>query len=168
MRAYTRGSGDRAGPSARALARLLPWVALVLLAVWTGHPLAWWLPGSAAVVGLTVGLGAEVTLVNERAEAFLGRIIEVGTQLADRGDPEDEVAAWVRMYFRDALRGAAAEFQLGRRRVRVRARRIDRRGTMGGAVMSVEDVTDELRAERVLALGEMARQVAHEVKNPLT
>jgi two-component system nitrogen regulation sensor histidine kinase NtrY len=34
--------------------------------------------------------------------------------------------------------------------------------------MSVEDVTDELRAERVLAWGEMARQVAHEVKNPLT
>jgi nitrogen fixation/metabolism regulation signal transduction histidine kinase len=34
--------------------------------------------------------------------------------------------------------------------------------------MSLEDVTDELRAERVLAWGEMARQVAHEVKNPLT
>ena len=34
--------------------------------------------------------------------------------------------------------------------------------------MSVEDVTDELRSERILAWGEMARQVAHEVKNPLT
>jgi nitrogen fixation/metabolism regulation signal transduction histidine kinase len=32
----------------------------------------------------------------------------------------------------------------------------------------MDDVTDELRAERVLAWGEMARQVAHEVKNPLT
>jgi nitrogen fixation/metabolism regulation signal transduction histidine kinase len=35
-------------------------------------------------------------------------------------------------------------------------------------VLSLEDVTDELRAERILAWGEMARQVAHEVKNPLT
>jgi nitrogen fixation/metabolism regulation signal transduction histidine kinase len=35
-------------------------------------------------------------------------------------------------------------------------------------VVALEDVTDELRTERVLAWGEMARQVAHEVKNPLT
>ena len=35
-------------------------------------------------------------------------------------------------------------------------------------VLSIEDVTDELRTERILAWGEMARQVAHEVKNPLT
>jgi nitrogen fixation/metabolism regulation signal transduction histidine kinase len=117
---------------------------------------------------IAFGPDAEVTLVNEPAEAFLGRTIPVGAALAERGDPADEVAAWVRMYFRDALRAAAAEFQLGSRRVRVRARRIDRRGTIGGAVMSVEDVTDELRAERVLVWGEMARQVAHEVKNPLT
>jgi two-component system nitrogen regulation sensor histidine kinase NtrY len=32
----------------------------------------------------------------------------------------------------------------------------------------VNDVTDLSRAERVLAWGEMARQVAHEIKNPLT
>ena len=41
-------------------------------------------------------------------------------------------------------------------------------GTRGGVVVSLDDVTDELKAERVLAWGEMARQVAHEVKNPLT
>jgi nitrogen fixation/metabolism regulation signal transduction histidine kinase len=35
-------------------------------------------------------------------------------------------------------------------------------------VVALDDVTDELRTERVLAWGEMARQVAHEVKNPLT
>jgi two-component system nitrogen regulation sensor histidine kinase NtrY len=114
------------------------------------------------------GPDAEVTLVNERAEAFLGRPIAVGEPLAETGDPADELVAWVRLYFRDALREAAAEFQLGERRIRVRARRIDRSGGVGGAVMNLEDVTDELRAERVLAWGEMARQVAHEVKNPLT
>src|SRR5690606_2167123 len=32
----------------------------------------------------------------------------------------------------------------------------------------LEDVTAELRTARVIAWGEMARQVAHEIKNPLT
>jgi nitrogen fixation/metabolism regulation signal transduction histidine kinase len=36
------------------------------------------------------------------------------------------------------------------------------------AVVTVDDVTDLKHAERVLAWGEMARQVAHEIKNPLT
>jgi nitrogen fixation/metabolism regulation signal transduction histidine kinase len=34
--------------------------------------------------------------------------------------------------------------------------------------LSLEDVTDELRTERILAWGEMARQIAHVVRNPLT
>jgi nitrogen fixation/metabolism regulation signal transduction histidine kinase len=38
----------------------------------------------------------------------------------------------------------------------------------GGAVLTLDDVTDLARAQRVLAWGEMARQVAHEIKNPLT
>jgi nitrogen fixation/metabolism regulation signal transduction histidine kinase len=37
-----------------------------------------------------------------------------------------------------------------------------------GVVMALNDVTNISRAERVLAWGEMARQVAHEIKNPLT
>jgi nitrogen fixation/metabolism regulation signal transduction histidine kinase len=35
-------------------------------------------------------------------------------------------------------------------------------------VLTIDDVTEVVRAERVLAWGEMARQVAHEIKNPLT
>jgi two-component system, NtrC family, nitrogen regulation sensor histidine kinase NtrY len=38
----------------------------------------------------------------------------------------------------------------------------------GGAVITLDDVTELARAQRVLAWGEMARQVAHEIKNPLT
>jgi nitrogen fixation/metabolism regulation signal transduction histidine kinase len=35
-------------------------------------------------------------------------------------------------------------------------------------VVTLDDVTEVARAQRVLAWGEMARQVAHEIKNPLT
>ncbi len=34
--------------------------------------------------------------------------------------------------------------------------------------MTLDDVTEMARAQRVIAWGEMARQVAHEIKNPLT
>ena len=110
-----------------------------------------------------------VTVVNPRAERLLGGSVEVGRPLADTEGPAGELVQWVHRYFRDRLREVAAEFQFDERRIRVRARRISRgTGTLAGAVLSLEDVTDELRTERILAWGEMARQVAHEVKNPLT
>jgi len=37
-----------------------------------------------------------------------------------------------------------------------------------GCVIALDDITELSRAARVLAWGEMARQVAHEIKNPLT
>jgi signal transduction histidine kinase len=112
---------------------------------------------------------ARVTLVNPRAEALLGRALPVGQPLAEGEGPASELVRWVQLYFRDGLRETASEFQFDERRIRVRARRITAGGgPQAGAVLSLEDVTDELRSERILAWGEMARQVAHEVKNPLT
>jgi two-component system, NtrC family, nitrogen regulation sensor histidine kinase NtrY len=111
-----------------------------------------------------------ITLANPRAEALLGNRLPLNQPLPNPGesDPETALARWVEGYMRDDLREAGTELQFGDRRIRVRARRISRRGPPGGAVISLEDVTDELRTERVLAWGEMAQQVAHEVKNPLT
>jgi signal transduction histidine kinase len=109
-----------------------------------------------------------VTVVNPRARELLDLPLEVGERPPRPEGPEGEFVAWLDQYFRDRLREAATELQVGERRLRVRARRIGREGPPAGAVVSLEDVTDELRAERVLAWGEMARQVAHEVKNPLT
>ena len=37
-----------------------------------------------------------------------------------------------------------------------------------GLVVAFEDITANVESQRVLAWGEMARQVAHEIKNPLT
>jgi two-component system, NtrC family, nitrogen regulation sensor histidine kinase NtrY len=114
-----------------------------------------------------------VTLVNPRARALLGLSLVEG-QRPERGPGVGgEFVRWVELYFRDRLEEASTEFQAGPRRIRARARRIGGLGPTeprepSGAVVSLEDVTDELRTERVLAWGEMARQVAHEVKNPLT
>jgi len=115
-----------------------------------------------------------VTLANPRAEQLLDTRLERGRPLPGPGDPSDPegprvaLSTWIGDYFRDGLREGGTELSVGGRRIRVRARRIARKGPPGGAVISLEDVTDELRTERILAWGEMAQQVAHEVKNPLT
>ena len=91
----------------------------------------------------------------------------VGEPLPRFDGPRGEFVDWVEGCMRDGLREATVEFQWGDRRIRVRAREVSRQEP-GGIVLSLEDITDELRTERILAWGEMARQVAHEVKNPLT
>jgi len=108
-----------------------------------------------------------VTLVNPRAEELLDQAIPLGEPVPAGTEAAAELARWLQLYFRDGLR-EAAELHVGDRRIRLQARRISGRERLGGAVVSLEDVTDELRTERILAWGEMARQVAHEVKNPLT
>lgn len=108
-----------------------------------------------------------VTLVNPRARELLHLPLTVGRRLPEAEGAGGEFVRWVELYFRDGLREAATELHSGERRIRARARRIGQ-DSPAGAVVSLEDVTDELRTERVLAWGEMARQVAHEVKNPLT
>ena len=109
-----------------------------------------------------------VTVVNPRAESLLDAMVELGQPLPNEGEFALELANWLDRYFRAGVREDDADFEWGDRRVRGRARRIAREGSEGGVVVILEDVTDELRSERILAWGEMAKQVAHEVKNPLT
>lgn len=123
-----------------------------------------------------------VTLVNPQALALLGTAVEPGSRLPSTEGLARDLSRWVERFYRGGREGADHEFELSgvahpgdaadthreERRVRVRARRITREGPSGGVVLSLEDVTDELRSERIVAWGEMARQVAHEVKNPLT
>ena len=123
-----------------------------------------------------------VTLVNPQAQALLGASVGPGEPLPANPRFARDLADWVERFHRGGGEGADHEFELAgmdcapgtpgspesTRRVRVRARRITRDGPSRGVVLSLEDVTDELRSERIVAWGEMARQVAHEVKNPLT
>ena len=111
---------------------------------------------------------SDLAAIFRRAEELLGAEVTVGEPLPATGELGEALGEWLGGYLRGAADEAHSDIQTGERRVRVRARRLGTLGTRRGAVVALDDVTDELRAERVLAWGEMARQVAHEVKNPLT
>jgi two-component system nitrogen regulation sensor histidine kinase NtrY len=61
---------------------------------------------------------------------------------------------------------SSAELEVGGRRLTLQLASLG--PEVRGVVIALNDVTEVSRAERVLAWGEMARQVAHEIKNPLT
>ena len=103
-----------------------------------------------------------VTLANPRADELLGARLPPGTILAGVGPPQ--LAALVRAFLEGESDEETFEMQHGEQQWRGRLTRL----TRGGAVVTLEDVSEIARAQRVLAWGEMARQVAHEIKNPLT
>ena len=74
--------------------------------------------------------------------------------------------AAVRRFLVDPAAEPTAELEVGGRRISFQLASLG--PDVRGVVVALNDVTDVSRAERVLAWGEMARQVAHEIKNPLT
>ena len=117
---------------------------------------------------IAVDTEGRVTVANPRAESLLATPLGTGLPIPRTSDSAEELAEWLEPYVRGRRAEADGDFQWADRRIRARARRIVQEGQAGGVVVSLEDVTDELRSERILAWGEMAKQVAHEVKNPLT
>jgi signal transduction histidine kinase len=104
-----------------------------------------------------------VTIANPRAEALLagGKALPAGTPLEALGDP---LAGRVREFLRGGAEEEEFDLEHESRHLHARLTRLGR----GGAVLTLDDLTELARAQRVLAWGEMARQVAHEIKNPLT
>jgi signal transduction histidine kinase len=105
-----------------------------------------------------------VTFANPRAEAILGVPLGVAAELGTAMGPE--LSALLETFRAGADDEADFEVEREGRRLQVRVSRLARAARR--AVVTLDDVTDVARAERVLAWGEMARQVAHEIKNPLT
>jgi nitrogen fixation/metabolism regulation signal transduction histidine kinase len=105
-----------------------------------------------------------VMLANPGADALLGRPITPGMTLRQLG--ETGLAARAEAFLAGTNSEDAFDETVGGRQLRGSLAHLER-GT-GGAVLTLEDVTELARAQRVLAWGEMARQVAHEIKNPLT
>jgi signal transduction histidine kinase len=103
-----------------------------------------------------------IVLANPRAEALLGGSLVAG----ERFDlvAAQPIARTVAGFLASRRDEEAFELSLGPQQLRGTLTRLSR----GGAVVTLDDVTELARAQRVLAWGEMARQVAHEIKNPLT
>jgi len=103
-----------------------------------------------------------VSLANPRAEALLSTSLPTGVGFGAR--TPRTVAVVVERFLKSSRDEERFELALGQQELRGTLTRLVR----GGAVVTVDDVTELARAQRVLAWGEMARQVAHEIKNPLT
>ena len=109
-----------------------------------------------------------VALINPRAGQILGVELAPGERIPEDRPLPAAVAATVRAFLGSGAREATEEREVDGRVVRLRLRRLAADEGARGAVLVLEDVTAEIRSARVLAWGEMARQVAHEIKNPLT
>jgi nitrogen fixation/metabolism regulation signal transduction histidine kinase len=109
-----------------------------------------------------------VLIANRRAEELLGVSLAESDHLEDHLGLEwsplvDAVTDELR---RTEGRSPAREVEVRGRRIRLQLAQLE--SGLRGVVVALNDLTDVSRAERVLAWGEMARQVAHEIKNPLT
>jgi signal transduction histidine kinase len=107
----------------------------------------------------------DITLANPQAEALLGRPLPPGTRLEHVEGRE--ISDRVRDFFTGERGSDEEEFDLELHGRQLHGR-LTRLARGAGAVLTLDDVTELARAQRVLAWGEMARQVAHEIKNPLT
>jgi two-component system, NtrC family, nitrogen regulation sensor histidine kinase NtrY len=105
-----------------------------------------------------------VTLANPRADALLGVPLPPGTPLSAVNAPVLERS--VDAFLQSAMEEEEFEIEIDGRQLHGRLTRLTRGSS--GAVVTLDDVSELARAQRVLAWGEMARQVAHEIKNPLT
>lgn len=120
---------------------------------------------ATGVVGL--GRSGEVLVANPRAEELLGHRLVAGTPfLSALGDDWPALRDAVRAFQAAPSAVFEAELDDGTRRLAMVLTPLT--PDVGGVVLAVNDITEVSRAERVLAWGEMARQVAHEIKNPLT
>jgi two-component system nitrogen regulation sensor histidine kinase NtrY len=108
-----------------------------------------------------------VLIANRQAVDLLGTQLREGEAFLDQLSSEwAPLTAAVRRFLDNPSVDGTAELEVGGRRLTLQLALLG--PEVRGVVMALTDVTDVSRAERVLAWGEMARQVAHEIKNPLT
>ncbi|MFD1744420.1 ATP-binding protein [Rhizobium helianthi] len=124
---------------------------------------------TAAVIG--VEDDHRIAIVNKSAEEFLGAPAEslVGQRL-------EEVAPEIEQVLREATGRGRGEFRKevnlmrnGKERtVSVQVTREEQRSASESYVITLDDVTDLVIAQRSTAWADVARRIAHEIKNPLT
>ena len=120
--------------------------------------------------------GAGVVLQSNRAfAALMGLRLDVplaGESIASLlpADCAEELATLIRRASRMGAASTELEFHAHGRTLHlaITSARLNLGRGKTGSVLVVEDTTDFLRAQRQLAWKEVAQQVAHEIKNPLT
>ena len=125
---------------------------------------------SAGVLGLDVD--GQITLANRSAAEFLG--VEPGL-LAGRPLSEilPEVVPILAQLAPNQVRPVQSQFELRRaglpqRTLLVRIAAEQQGGQVRGYVATFDDVSELLQAQRKAAWADVARRIAHEIKNPLT
>jgi len=124
---------------------------------------------SSGVVGLDAR--GRVTFVNHSAQRLLdfdpaGEAVSVSVAVPEFGPLFDRLRREKRAVVQDQIdlvRSGKQESLL----VRMSPRRVAS-GKVEGYVVAFDDVTDLVSAQRMAAWGDVARRIAHEIKNPLT
>ncbi|MES2123287.1 MAG: ATP-binding protein [Gemmatimonadota bacterium] len=122
----------------------------------------------ATVATGVIGVDAEGNVIqaNPRSAELLGRLMEVGRPIAPQLPAGWGVVAEgvLRLLGPDTRDAESREIDINDQRLAVTLAPLGD----GGLVLAITDITEASRAARIVAWGEMARQVAHEIKNPLT
>ncbi|MGB7264238.1 MAG: ATP-binding protein [Terracidiphilus sp.] len=120
--------------------------------------------------------GAGVVLQSNRAFAALMGLREDASLTGERiesllpADCAEDLSAVIRRGHRMGAASTEIEFHARGRilHLAITSARLELGRGQSGSVLVVEDTTELLRAQRQLAWKEVAQQVAHEIKNPLT
>jgi two-component system nitrogen regulation sensor histidine kinase NtrY len=127
----------------------------------------------SSVTSGVVGLDAEgkVTFVNRSAERLLGwhethRAVPLGVAVPEFGALFDRLRLESQETAQEEVK-VSREGRLENLLVRLSVRRRQDR-SLEGYVLAFDDVTDLVSAQRMAAWGDVARRIAHEIKNPLT
>jgi signal transduction histidine kinase len=111
---------------------------------------------------LAVDPDGRVILANRSAKDMLGDPLPAGRSVAEIA--EGEWGALARIAIHPAM-ASESEFEAGGRRYSAQVTPLE---GGNGSVVALNDVTVAMRAARVLAWADVANQVAHAIKNPLT
>jgi two-component system nitrogen regulation sensor histidine kinase NtrY len=124
---------------------------------------------TAAVIG--VEDDRRITIVNPSAEAFLGLSAErlIGRNLSEVVPEIDSVLSEAASRARNDFRKQVNLMRGGKERtLSVQVTREEQSTSRDSYVITLDDITDLVIAQRSTAWADVARRIAHEIKNPLT
>ena len=127
----------------------------------------------SSVTSGVVGLDAEgrISFVNRSAERLLGwhqdkQDVPLALAVPEFGPLLDKLRSGKMSTSQNEVK-VSRDGQLENLLVRM-SRRLRDDGSLEGYVVAFDDVTDLVTAQRMAAWGDVARRIAHEIKNPLT